>query len=768
MIVKTIVLCLALGGIGQAQAAQFEQSHVRRPVTVADAIGMTQIGDRTYLDGFTIAGNVVQFSPDKSRFAFVVQKGNLADDTVEFRLLVFRTADAFRSSRPQVVATFASTSNREAISQVKWLRDNDTITFLGEQSGKPSQLYSVSSTSRKLERLTDSPTPVIEYAMSGDGRTFVYITDVHAPPAITAEMRDQGFVITSQEWTDLYVNPDPYYDVHKQVFVKTPSLTSALSLGQFELFPDPQGTQLEMSPDGRHALINAYVKTPPSAWSDYAPKFRPTSLAAACSSGYTPFCEQQYLLIDLDKRTVAPFIDAPILQDPGGNAEIIAWTGDDSVLLVNALLPLTSVDPGERKRREGQVYAAEVNLSTKAITTFAERETPFEAGEFQQSDPARRRFVTRSYASSEIRLEFHKQGSAWKWAKLPPSAETAERLSATLDQAPNAPPRLVLKDSKRKRAAVVLDLNPQFADLAFGEVKPFHWTTKGGYPQEGLLYYPVNYVEGRKYPVVLQTHGSVRDRFWIDGPFSTAFAAQPLAGRGFFVLQMPLGDIYNKASLDEVTKILGTPEEGPYFTDMTESAIDELDREGLIDREKVGVVGFSRTLYESLYTLTHSNYHFAAAVLADGSNFGYSSCAYFLSSIGSTCEQIYGGPPYGAALSTWTKEAPTFRLDKVQAPVLLQTISAPLVEWEILAGLRWLKKPVEMENFYPEGDHVLKRPRQRLLSQGSTVDWFDFWINGHEDPDPAKAAQYERWRKLRAEKAVAGNQKAETARSPGN
>jgi hypothetical protein len=30
-----------------------------------------------------------------------------------------------------------------------------------------------------------------------------------------------------------------------------------------------------------------------------------------------------------------------------------------------------------------------------------------------------------------------------------------------------------------------------------------------------------------------------------------------------------------------------------------------------------------------------------------------------------------------------------------------------------------------------------------------TVDWYDFWLNGHDDPDPAKAEQYARWRELR-------------------
>ena len=36
-----------------------------------------------------------------------------------------------------------------------------------------------------------------------------------------------------------------------------------------------------------------------------------------------------------------------------------------------------------------------------------------------------------------------------------------------------------------------------------------------------------------------------------------------------------------------------------------------------------------------------------------------------------------------------------------------------------------------------------------MASQGGSVDWFRFWLQGYEDPDPAKAEQYKRWRGLR-------------------
>ncbi|HEX7115087.1 MAG TPA: hypothetical protein VF193_08130 [Steroidobacter sp.] len=41
-------------------------------------------------------------------------------------------------------------------------------------------------------------------------------------------------------------------------------------------------------------------------------------------------------------------------------------------------------------------------------------------------------------------------------------------------------------------------------------------------------------------------------------------------------------------------------------------------------------------------------------------------------------------------------------------------------------------------------------PELRILAiYRRNLDWFRFWLQDIEDPNPAKAEQYERWRKLR-------------------
>ena len=40
-----------------------------------------------------------------------------------------------------------------------------------------------------------------------------------------------------------------------------------------------------------------------------------------------------------------------------------------------------------------------------------------------------------------------------------------------------------------------------------------------------------------------------------------------------------------------------------------------------------------------------------------------------------------------------------------------------------------------------------------VAAQEAIVEWFRFWLQDYEDPSPAKAEQYKRWRELRALRA---------------
>lgn len=728
----------------------------KRAVTVADTITMTRIGDQDYLDAFARSGNIASFSPDGSKFAFVTQTGNLSNDTVEYSLLVFRSDDVFTRPKAELVAKLASSSNRAAITQLSWLPDNDSLVFIGEQPHEQPQLYRVKCSTRKLERLTESPGPVESYSFDAKGDAFVYKAGVvPQPPIITREMRRHGFAVTVESWDELYQDtPTLRAAPLAQVFYKTATMKAAKPVGEPGYFPNWDFLRTpKISPDGRFALSIAEVTSPRKEWDQYTGSGWPLFNSLSCSEAQPSSCSAQYHLIDLEHGVDRPLLDSPIPRGLIGRIQA-AWTRDGYLLLVNTFLPLAQADPAERSRRIKNLYTVTVSPSNGKITKISESTTPYPAYAYEmEADREHDRFTVKASGSFDLPVVFYRDNGGWHVSEQKPPAETQkEKLIVTVDESLNTPPRLVASNPQTGRKTVILDLNPQFAGLRFGRVELFDWKTRDGRSAEGELYYPPDYTPGKRYPLVIQTHGQSRERFWIDGPFTTAFAAQPLASRGFIVLQMGAGNRYDKASLDEWTADWSTENEGPAAVAFFESAIDELDRRGLIDPHRTGITGFSRTVYHVSYMLTHSDHPIAAAVLADGVTFSYAGCVFYMQGSGDPlCEKENGGLPYGAGLTNWRK-TPIFNLDKVQAPVLLQSISAPLGEWEILAGLRWLNKPVELLNFYPEGDHLMVQPQQRLLSQGSVVDWYCFWLKGEEDPDPAKAEQYRRWRKLLEEK----------------
>ncbi len=97
----------------------------------------------------------------------------------------------------------------------------------------------------------------------------------------------------------------------------------------------------------------------------------------------------------------------------------------------------------------------------------------------------------------------------------------------------------------------------------------------------------------------------------------------------------------------------------------------------------------------------------------------------------------------------WETLSPTFGVDRVDAPFLMQ-----LPESEFRANIefhvRMLRsgRPSELW-VYPQETHAKQRPRVKLAVYERNLDWFRFWLLGHQDPAPHKAIQYARWHEWR-------------------
>jgi len=496
---------------------------------------------------------------------------------------------------------------------------------------------------------------------------------------------------------------------------------------------------LSVSPDGHYAVLAPYLAEVPRAWSEYEDKLLRPYILAAPKPGI-PSNIQQYVLLDTKKLEVTPLLNAPISWYNRG----IAWLTDShSVVLSGIYLPLPGNNSAETDSRRMHTFVAEVRLPGKEIVEISEEGLRVER--FDRTTG--KLFLHRADVAEGLASEVYEKTEDDGWKRLVgPESETEIRntLEVALQEGMNDPPKIFVRGLRTQQEKLLLDLNPQFDQMEFGRVEAVEWKASDGHEVAGGLYLPPSFKEGTRYPLIIQTHGFKKDRFWIDGPYSSSFAAQPLAALGFVVLQ-----VGGSSALGEDATYVNTPREAPRQMAAYEGAIDYLDKRGLIDRARVGIVGFSRTVFYVGYTLTHSKYRFVAATLADGFDGGYLNFMLWRGRVDYVA--VMGGPPVGPSLALWLANSPGFNLDKVTAAVRIEDYGAigALEGWQWFSGLRYLEKPVDFI-WLPFGTHVLVRPSERLTSLQGNVDWFAFWLQGREDRRASNTLQYDRWNGLQA------------------
>jgi dipeptidyl aminopeptidase/acylaminoacyl peptidase len=672
----------------------------KRPVTVADAIRMTTLADESYFKGGSSKGRVAHFSPDGEQFVVVLRKGKLEQNTNEYSLLLYGSKAAFRAPKPTLLLTMSSFSNRDAIRNVNWLDDNETIVFLGENAGQSPQVYALDVKTKRLNQLTKHVSLLVNYAISGDGQKILFAAEPLPKKKINTETsRGAGMVITAQSLDSILAGDCYSYKPNlvegAELFLKVEKEAEKRIPVQDVIANDGF---LSLSSNGRYGVFEAMVRDVPEDWREYqdesvSESFNEKRLKGAAST------ISRYILVDTESRTTRPLLNAP---ETGGAPK---WRPDSQAILVpQTLLPLNVPDPAEREARKKNRYNVQVNLISGEISKLTEEDSP------------------EGYTVSQ-------------------------RFGVTLEENINTPPRIYVTDLKTEQKSLVLDLNPQFADLDFGKVESVSWKATDGHEVVGGLYFPRDFDPQKRYPLVIQTHGFNPERFWIDGPWSSAFAAQPLASAGFVVLQVGVAKDGDEA------KYVNTEMEGPRAMAAYEGAISYLDARGIVDCDRVGVIGFSRTVFTVGYTLTHSKYRFSTATLVDGIDAGYFQYIAFSSSFAALSEefeQINGGPPWGNSLATWIKTAPGFNMDKINTPLRLVALgpASVLEMWEWFSGLSRLQKPVDFM-YLPNAPHLIVKPSDRMVAQQGLVDWFRFWLKSEEDSDPVKGEQYARWRALR-------------------
>ncbi len=267
---------------------------------------------------------------------------------------------------------------------------------------------------------------------------------------------------------------------------------------------------------------------------------------------------------------------------------------------------------------------------------------------------------------------------------------------------------------------------PFFKETAVAIAEPIHFKSSDDWDLHGWMMKPVNYEEGKKYPLVVEIHGGPHMMF----ANSYFHEFQCLAAQEFAVLFInPRGSLgYGQAFVDAVRGDYG----GKDYEDIMDAVDYALANYPFIDENRLGVTGGSYGGFMTNWIVGHTNRFKAAVTQRSISNwtsfFGVSDIGYYF-----TEWQIKS---HLGDIETLWKHSPLAYVEKIETPLLIlhseKDYRCPIEQAEqLFIALKYHKKTTKFIRF-PESNHELSRsgkPNLRIKRLHYITDWFIDYLN---------------------------------------
>ncbi len=187
-----------------------------------------------------------------------------------------------------------------------------------------------------------------------------------------------------------------------------------------------------------------------------------------------------------------------------------------------------------------------------------------------------------------------------------------------------------------------------------------------------------------------------------------------------------------------------------------QQVVDMLAAEGAVDPTRVGIGGLSFGAELSMWVAMHSDLTRAVSLATP-------VVSPMMRLIFSPWEEQHFGRlrrywQLGTPEETpelWREYSPAFDIHSVRAPILMQFSEQ---EWRTSFdySIPMIRAGLADAYVFPHEQHQKAQPRHKLAVYERNLDWFRFWLQDYETPDPAKAEQYRRWREMREVRTTTG------------
>ena len=621
-----------------------------------------------------------EISPDGRYVAYTVQQTNWEDDEFVQQIWIATLSTGER---------YQLTSGKKSSQSPKWSPDSKRIAFASERDSK-RQIYLISPTGGEAAQLTSEDNGVDAFEWAPDGNAIAYTSTGPDPK----EKKDR-----KEKYGDFEIVNGDYSMLHLWL-IKAPAEIPA---------DTKQRPKAEALTAGDKFSVHDFSWSPDSK----RIAFSATRDPDLGSSGTA-----QIYVVNVADKFLKKLVEAngphngPVWSPDGRQIAFSTANGEKFYFYTNARIAVVPADGGEMR-----------------VLTAAFDEDP----RLEDWGPDGIYFGALQKTSSHV-------------FRLDPATLAVERLSGpdqlfvsgatftrdhrTMAGVASGPDRfgeVFVSPVKDFAPKYLTNLSEQWKDFRLATREVIRWNSTDGTPIEGVLIKPADYDASRKYPLLVVIHGGPTG---IDTPARRAdryYPVERFAAKGALILEP---NYRGSAGYGAKFRALNVRNLGLGDYQDVISGVDFLIGKGMVDRDRVGSMGWSEGGYISAFITTYSDRFKAVSVGAGISDW---STYYVNTDIHPFTRQYLKATPWDDP-EIYRKTSPIFYVNQAKTPTLIQHGQAdqrvPIGQsQELYLGLKKNNVPVELV-FFPREPHGLQEPRHQLDKMTREYDWFAKYVLG--------------------------------------
>ena len=281
-------------------------------------------------------------------------------------------------------------------------------------------------------------------------------------------------------------------------------------------------------------------------------------------------------------------------------------------------------------------------------------------------------------------------------------------------------------------ARQVTETNPFQSDYAWGRSELVSFRNTSGQDLQAALFYPADYETGRQYPLIVYFYeitSNTLHNYYVPSD-RTAYNPTVFTQNGYFVLRPDI--VYRER------------DPGVSAVEALVPAVEEVLRTGMVDRDRIGIIGHSWGAYQTAFAVTQTDLFSAAVAGAPLTNLISMYLSIFWNT-GGTDARIFEidqgrmGVPFWEDVESYIRNSPVFHIENMNTPLLVAFGDKDgAVEFnqgvELYNAARRAGKDMVLLVYEGENHSLARRPNQ-LDYHRRVNEWFGHYLKG----EPAAA-----------------------------